>query len=127
MAAACGCCVRMCFRVCLRARRALRQNVLTDVEHRCSGQNKDCNLKVSVTKRASAGAESAVPEAWLVTVHSADQIPNMDKHGPAWGLNITGTKVCVLVCAHDHVRTKIVCATTQDNTSASGDQQSLMP
>eukprot|EP00918_Siedleckia_nematoides_P054950 GHVU01119957.1.p1 GENE.GHVU01119957.1~~GHVU01119957.1.p1 ORF type:complete len:462 (+),score=108.01 GHVU01119957.1:98-1387(+) len=55
-------------------------------------KNKDCNLKVSVTKRASAGAESAVPEAWLVTVHSADQIPNMDKHGPAWGLNITGTK-----------------------------------
>ena len=55
-------------------------------------KGKDCNLKVTVCKRASAGAESAVPEAWLVTVHSADQIPNMDKKGPAWGVNFTGKK-----------------------------------
>ena len=34
----------------------------------------------------------AVPESWLVTVHSADQIPNMDKQGPAWGINFTGAK-----------------------------------
>jgi len=25
-------------------------------------------------------------------VHSADQIPNMDKHGPSWGVNVTGNK-----------------------------------
>ena len=55
-------------------------------------KGKDCNLKVTISKRPEASSASAVPSAWLVTVHSADQIPNMDKHGPAWGINLTGAK-----------------------------------
>ena len=55
-------------------------------------KGKDCHLYVSITKRSSSGPESAVPGAWLVTVHKADQIPNMDKHGPEWGFNFTGAK-----------------------------------
>ena len=69
-----------------------------------------------MTKRASAGAESAVPEAWLVTVHSADQIPNMDKHGPAWGVNITGAKVCEFACAYNHVRSIVRANCLRHNT-----------
>ena len=55
-------------------------------------KGKDCNLKVTISKRPASSSASAVPSAWLVTVHSADQIPNMDKVGPAWGLNFTGSK-----------------------------------
>ena len=72
----------------------LREFKLTDAE--CAPlrkKGKDCKLKVTIRKRRQAGAGSAVRDAWLVTVHGADQIPNLDKLGPVWCCNITGAKV----------------------------------
>jgi hypothetical protein len=52
---------------------------------------KKCHVYVSM-KRRQVPQPSSVPASWLVTVHKADQIPNLDKIGCAECFNFAGWK-----------------------------------
>ena len=84
----CGTCV-----VPLEETTVPKEFKLLDASHKpVQKKGRDCHLKVSIAKRPNAGPESAVPTAWMVTVHGADQIPNMDKKLPEWTPNLRGAK-----------------------------------
>lgn len=66
--------------------------LLTESGKAVQKKGKNCNLEISVSKTLAQLPQSRVQGAWQVTLHKADQIPNMDKQGPEWGLNFTGAK-----------------------------------